>query len=55
MVSDVLFEAAKGLRHYLNSPTYRTMYQGPVRERIQSLLVEMEVLRTDLDTPPKEK
>jgi hypothetical protein len=55
MVSDVLFDAVEGLRHYLKSPTYKDTYIGTTRKRIEALVTEMDALRTELDTPPKSK
>ena len=55
MVSDVLFEAVEGLRYYLKQPTFKDVYTGKFRTRIEKLVTEMEAMRVVLDTPPPDK
>jgi hypothetical protein len=55
MVSDVLFDAVDGLRYYLKEPTFRDVYTGKLRKRIEHLVKEMESIRVELDCPPKSK
>lgn len=52
MISDVLFEAVQGLDEYLNNPSYDSMYEGEIRERIIKLRDAMDAVRVVLDTPP---
>lgn len=50
-VSDVLFEAAEDIRGYLkNSPE---SYE-PWKSRLDKVLEEMDAIRIELDTPPKD-
>ena len=53
MVSDVLFDAVEGLRHYLKEPTYSDVYAGSTRKRIEALVKEMDSLRAEIETPPR--
>lgn len=55
MVSDVLVEAVDGLNRYLKEPTFRNVYAGKTRKRIETLIADMEALRVELDTLPQKK
>lgn len=53
MISDTLFDAVGDIRDYLNDPAFAHVYgPGPLRDRIEALLVEMDAIRQVLDTPP---
>lgn len=53
MISDVLSDAVAEIREYLDHKSpFPSCYQGPVRERIERLVAEMEAVRIVLDTPP---
>ena len=55
MVSDVLFQAVGGLRYHLKEPIFQKVYAGEMKKRIEALIVEMEALQVELDTPPQKK
>ena len=52
MISDTLSDAAHEMRVYLDN--YPEAYAGLMRLRIETLLMAMDTVRTDLDTPPSE-
>ena len=53
MISDVLSDASASIKEYLVHPATAPCYTGPIRSRIDALLVEMDAVRTVLDAPPK--
>lgn len=52
MISDVLFEAKEGIESYLNDPFYSDFYNQNLRNRLNDLIIKMEEIRVELDTPP---
>lgn len=52
MISDVLHEAVRNMDEYLEEPTYASVYEGALRDRILTLRSEMVELVNYLDTPP---
>lgn len=53
MISDTLSDAVAEIREYLDHDgPFASCYQGPVRERIERLVEEMDAVRRVLDTPP---
>lgn len=55
MISDVLHDAARDVRAYLDDPAFRGVYTGETRARIEAALVAMDAARELLDTPPRAK
>ena len=55
MISDVLSEAVDELRYYLAEPTFKKVYAGDFRKRIERLVKEMDTMRVELGTPPPDK
>jgi hypothetical protein len=53
MISDVLAEASTKIQSYLDLPN--SAYKGVMRERIKQLVVEMNAIQSELDTPPQSK
>jgi hypothetical protein len=53
MLSDVLSESADRMQYYLTHPTFRSIYEGPIRQEAEEILSRMEALRIKLDTPPE--
>jgi hypothetical protein len=51
MITDVLAKAVKDINGYLSDPK-NTMYEGPIRRRIENLTKEMDSVRAELDLPP---
>ena len=49
-ISDVLSEAAEDIREYMRKIP---LTYDPLKERIDSLLQDMDDIRIELDTPPK--
>lgn len=54
MISDVLSDAVRNIKYYLTEPTYQTTYDGEMRAKLNKLLLDMDALRQELDTPPSE-
>jgi hypothetical protein len=52
MISDVLSEASRQIREYLDDPTYSQTYRGKLRLDIERVMAAMESLRAKLDRPP---
>lgn len=52
MISDTLSDAAHEIRQYLEN--YPDVYAG-MEDKITSVLMAMDALREELDTPPKKK
>jgi|HubBroStandDraft_6_1064221.scaffolds.fasta_scaffold1635299_2 hypothetical protein len=54
MISDVLFDAERELRWYLDDPGWAHVYGPETRERVKRLIVEMRNIRflPGLDTSP---
>ncbi len=52
MISDVLSDAANGIRNYLADPAFARCYQGALRDEILRVLAHMDRVRQHLDTPP---
>jgi hypothetical protein len=52
MISDVLSEAVDEIRRYLDDPVFANAYRDDIREEIERVLAQMEVLRATLDAPP---
>jgi hypothetical protein len=49
MISDVLYQATKDIRQWLND--LPEVYTGEMRERVAALVTEMDTVRTILDSP----
>lgn len=53
MISDTLFEASEEVKRYLADEVFALAYQpGPLRDRIEAMVAEMDTIRIILDTPP---
>lgn len=52
MISDVLSDAISKINEYLEEPLYGRVYGGEIRDKILSLMDEMEKLRIELDEVP---
>jgi hypothetical protein len=46
MISDVLSRAATELREHLSRPTHKVVCSGSLRQRIESLITELDAIRT---------
>lgn len=51
MISDALFDAANRINYYLSEPVFADVYQGDMRDRIESLVKEMNSIQNILDNP----
>lgn len=52
MISDSLFNFVHDVRRYLDSEDYAHVYTGKLRDRIEAVVAEADVIRAILDTPP---
>lgn len=50
MISDIFSETVAATREYLDDAD--TCYTGPIRERIEAAIAELDAIRVILDTPP---
>lgn len=54
MISDTLSDASGEIKRYLTDEAFAHVYPaGPLRDRIEACLAEMDAIRIILDTPPR--